>query len=452
MDLMGVFSDKLQNSLDDLTRKKNITEDDVKQTVKEIRLILLEADVNYSVAKSFCKTIKDKALNEDVLKGLDPQEQIIKIVKDEMIELLAGDNELSFDNNNIMMMVGLQGSGKTTTTGKLANFLRKKKRFKKPLLVACDIYRPAAIDQLVTLGKQLAVDVYLERDNRDVVEIARNAQNFARENGHDLIIIDTAGRMHVDTELMDELKRLEEAFNPSETLLVLDGTVGQMAIDVADNFSQYVNITGLVFTKMDGDTRGGGVLSVKQTTGKDIKFLGVSEKLDGLEEFNPERVVSRILGMGDVLGLIEKAEELDTEENMEMAERMLEGNFDLNDFLKQINMLGKLGGLRGIMKMIPGMNKIDMSGFDEKEIDKVKSIILSMTPEERAKPSILNAKRRIRIAKGSGTEVSDINRMIKGYDQMKKMMKSMGKMDMSNMGNMDMNKMKNSNGFNNLFK
>lgn len=449
MDLMGVFSDKLQNSLNDLTRKKNITEDDVKQTIKEIRLILLEADVNYSVAKNFCKVIREKALNEEVLNGLDPQEQIIKIVKDEMIELLAGDNELNFESNNIMMMVGLQGSGKTTTTGKLANFLRKKKQFKKPLLVACDIYRPAAIDQLVTLGKQLAVDVYLERDNKDVVEIAKHAQEYARENGHDLMILDTAGRMHVDTELMDELARLESAFNPSEILLVLDGTVGQMAIEVADNFSQYVKITGLVFTKMDGDTRGGGVLSVKQTTGKDIKFLGVSEKLDGLEEFNPERVVSRILGMGDVLGLIEKAEELDTQENMEMAERMLEGNFDLNDFLKQINMLSKLGGLKGIMKMIPGMNKIDMSGFDEKEIDKVKAIILSMTPDERAKPSILNAKRRIRIAKGSGTEVSDINRMIKGYDQMKKMMKSMGNMDM---GNMDMNKMKKMNGMNNLFK
>ncbi|WOO87222.1 signal recognition particle protein [Mollicutes bacterium LVI A0039] len=449
MDLMGAFSNKLQNSLNDLTRKKNITEADVKETIKEIRLILLEADVNYSVAKTFCNTIREKALNEEILNGLDPQEQIIKIVRDEMIELLAGENQLSFESNNIMMMVGLQGSGKTTSTGKIANFLRKKKRFKKPLLVACDIYRPAAIDQLVTLGKQLAIDVYLERDNRDVVEIAGNAIAHAKEHGHDLIILDTAGRMHVDTELMDELKRLEDTFKPAETLLVLDGTVGQMAIEVADNFSQYVNISGLIFTKMDGDTRGGGVLSVKQTTGKDIKFLGVSEKLDGLEEFNPERVVSRILGMGDVLGLIEKAEELDTQENIEMAERMLEGNFDLNDFLKQINMISKMGGLRSIMSMIPGVNKSAMAGLDEREIDKVKAIILSMTPTERTKPSILNAKRRLRIAKGSGTEVSDINRMMKGYDQMKKMMKTMGKMDMDNM---DMNKLKNMNGMNNLFK
>lgn len=442
MDIMGVFSDKLQNSLDDLTRKKNITEEDVKKTVKEIRLILLEADVNYSVAKNFTKVIKEKALNEEVLKGLDPQEQIIKIVRDEMIALLDGDNELTFDGNNIIMMVGLQGSGKTTTTGKLANFLRKKKRFKKPLLVACDVYRPAAIDQLVTLGKQLAVDVYLERENMDVVAIATNAIEHAKENGNDLIIFDTAGRMHVDTELMEEVQALENKFHPAETLLVLDGTVGQMAIDVADNFGKYVNISGLVFTKMDGDTRGGGVLSVKQTTGKDIKFLGVSEKLDGLEEFNPERVVSRILGMGDVLGIIEKAEEMDTQENIEMAERMLEGNFDLNDFLKQIDMLNKFGGLKSLMKMIPGMNKIDISGFDENEITKVKSIILSMTPEERSKPSILNAKRRIRIAKGSGTEVSDINRMIKGYEQSKKMMKMMGNMqgsDLSKLGNGNMN-------------
>lgn len=433
MDLMGAFSNKLQTSLNDLTRKKNIGEEDIKQTIKEIRLILLEADVNYAVAKNFCNTIKEKALNEEILNGLNPQEQIIKIVRDEMINLLEGDNNLNFEQNNIIMMVGLQGSGKTTTSGKIANFLRKKKRFKKPLLVACDVYRPAAIDQLLTLGKQLAIDVYLERDNKDVIEIANNAQKYASDNGHDLIILDTAGRMHVDSELMDELTQLEKKLNPAEVLLVLDGTVGQVAIDVANNFSEYVKISGLVFTKMDGDTRGGGVLSVKQVTGKDIKFLGVSEKLDGLEEFDPNRVVSRILGMGDVLGLIEKAEDLNTQENIEMAERMLEGNFDLNDFLKQINMLNKLGGLKNILKMIPGLNKIDTSGFDEREIEKMKSMILSMTPTERRRPSILNAKRRIRIAKGSGTQVSDVNRMIKGYDQMKKMLKQMGKLDMNNM-------------------
>lgn len=433
MDLMGAFSNKLQTSLNDLTRKKSISEEDIKQTIKEIRLILLEADVNYVVAKNFCNTIKEKALNEEILNGLNPQEQIIKIVRDEMINLLEGDNKLNFEQNNIIMMVGLQGSGKTTTSGKIANFLRKKKRFKKPLLVACDVYRPAAIDQLLTLGKQLAIDVYLERDNKDVIEIATNAQKYASDNGHDLIILDTAGRMHVDSELMDELTQLEIKLSPAEILLVLDGTVGQVAIDVANNFNEYVNVSGLVFTKMDGDTRGGGVLSVKQVTGKDIKFLGVSEKLDGLEEFDPNRVVSRILGMGDVLGLIEKAEDLNTQENIEMAERMLEGNFDLNDFLKQINMLNKLGGLKNILKMIPGLNKIDTSGFDEREIEKMKSMILSMTPTERRRPSILNAKRRIRIAKGSGTQVSDVNRMIKGYDQMKKMLKQMGKLDMNNM-------------------
>lgn len=435
MSIMGVISDKLQNSIKDIGRKSNLTEQDIKDTIKEIRFTLLEADVNYQVAKTFCKNIEEKALGADILKGLRPDEQMFKIIKDEMIDLLEGNNELNLSSPNLILMVGLQGSGKTTTSAKLALRLRKK-GYNKPLLVACDVYRPAAIDQLITLGKQIQVDVYSEKDNKDVNQIASNAINFAKENNHDLIILDTAGRMHVDTELMDEIKLLQTNFSPSETILVLDGTVGQQASEVADNFKEYVNVSGLVFTKMDGDTRGGGVLSVKKTTGVDIKFLGTSEKLDGLEEFVPDRVVGRILGQGDMLGLIEKAEELDTEENRQMAEKMLEGKFDLNDFLKQIEMMNKMGGLSSIMKMLPGANKIDMSKFDENEIIRTKAIIQSMTDKERSKPALLNATRRQRIANGSGTKVQDVNKMIKGYENSKKMMKQMKNMDMSKM--MDM--------------
>ncbi len=435
--MLDILGNKIQDKIDDLGRKTKIEEQDVKAAIKEIRMILLESDVNYKVAKEFCKKIEAQAINESVLKGLSPSQQIMKIVKDEMLLLLEGNNELDFSKNNIMLMVGLQGAGKTTTTGKIANFLRKKKIKNNPLLIACDVYRPAAIDQLHTIGKQLSIDVYSEKDNKNVLEIAKNGIKYAKENNNDLIILDTAGRLHVDEDLMKEVKELQNTFNPSETLLVIDSTVGQIATDVANSFKEYVDITGLVFTKMDGDTRGGGLLSVKSVTGADIKLLGISEKMDGIELFNPQRVVSRILGEGDVLGLIEKAEEFaDEKEANDMANKMLNGKFDLNDFLKQMKIIQKMGGITSLLGMIPGMNKMNLSSVDESELKKVQSIIESMTDEERKQPLILNASRRKRIAAGCGREVRDVNSLIKRFDQSKKMMKQMKNMDMNKMMNM----------------
>ncbi len=435
--MLDIFANQIQNKLDDIGRKKNLTSDELKTSLREIRLILLEADVNYKVAKDFCKSVEKRAETEEVLKGLNAGEQVTKIVKDEMVELLKGDNQLDLSKNNIIMMVGLQGSGKTTSTGKIANYLRKKKIKKNPLLVACDVYRPAAIDQLKTLGKQLGITVYSE-DSKDVLAIADNAVKYAKENNHDLIIFDTAGRMHVDTAMMEEINQLQNKYMPSETLLVIDGSIGQLAVDIAAEFRNYVNVTGLVFTKMDSDTRGGAVFSVKKVTDIDIKFLGVSEKMDGLEEFNPERVVGRILGQGDMLGLIEKAEIFAEENDTEaMANKMLEGKFDLNDFLKQMKMLKKMGGMGSLLSMIPGVKKrVDLSMIDEQELVRFQAIIESMTPQERTKPNILNASRRRRIAEGSGTRVQDVNKLIKGYDQSKKMMKQMKNMDMSKMNNL----------------
>ncbi len=435
--MLDVFSSQIQNKLDDLGRKKNLTEEDLRVSLREIRLVLLEADVNYKVAKTFCKRVEERAQNEEILKGLDAGEQMIKVVRDEMVALLEGDNTISFDRNNIMMMVGLQGSGKTTSTGKIANYLRKKKLKKKPLLVACDVYRPAAIQQLQTLGKQLGIEVYSE-DSKDVLAIAANAVSYAKENSHDLIIFDTAGRMHVDTAMMEEIKALQETYNPAETLLVIDGSIGQLAVDIAGEFRNYVNVSGLVFTKMDSDTRGGAVFSVKEVTGIDIKFLGMSEKMDGLEEFNPERVVGRILGQGDVLGLIEKAEMFaEDNDTAAMAEKMMEGKFDLNDFLKQMKMISKMGGIASLMSMIPGLgNKFDKSMIDENQVKRTQAIIESMTDAERRNPNILNASRRKRIAAGSGTRVQDVNKLIKGYEDSKKMMKQMKNMDMNKINNM----------------
>lgn len=435
--MLDMFSNQIQNKLDDIGRKKNLTSEELRTSLREIRLILLEADVNYKVAKEFCKSVETRAENDEVLKGLNAGEQVTKIVKDEMIELLKGDNTLDLTKNNIVMMVGLQGSGKTTSTGKIATYLRKKKIKKNPLLVACDVYRPAAIDQLKTLGKQLGITVYSE-DSKDVIAIAENAVKYAKENNHDLVIFDTAGRMHVDTDMMEEIKQLQQIHKPTETLLVIDGSIGQMAVDIASEFRKYVNVSGLVFTKMDSDTRGGAVFSVKKVTNIDIKFLGISEKMDGLEEFNPERVVGRILGQGDMLGLIEKAELFAEDNDTEaMAQKMLQGKFDLNDFLKQIKMLKKMGGMSSLLSMIPGVkNKIDTSMIDEKEFIRFQAIIESMTPKERSNPNILNASRRSRIANGSGTRVQDVNKLIKGYEQSKKMMKQMKNMDMNKINNM----------------
>lgn len=430
-DLLG---NKIQDRLSNLGRKRNLDENDIKEAIKDIRMILIESDVNYKVAKEFSKDIEKRALNEEILKGLNPSDQVLKIVRDELTELLTGDSELHLEPNNIIMMVGLQGAGKTTSTGKLANFLRKKKKKNNPLLVALDVYRPAAIEQLHTLGKQLNIDVYSEENNKDVLEIARNAVGYAKENGNDLVIFDTAGRTHVDEALMEEIQSLESEFKPAETLLVVDSTVGQVATEVAESFQNYVDISGLIFTKMDSDTRGGAILSVKKVTGQDIKALGTSEKMDGIELFDPERVVSRILGEGDIFGLIEKAEEFAQDEDAEdMAKKMLEGKFDLNDFLKQMKMIKKMGGITSLLGMIPGMKKLDTSKVNEDEIKKFQAIIESMTVRERENPLILNASRRKRIAAGSGHEVRDVNSLIKRYEQGKKMMKQMKNMDPSQM-------------------
>lgn len=434
--MLDVFSNQIQNKIGDIGRKTNLTEAELKTELREMRLVLLEADVNYKVAKEFCQIVEKRALEEEILKGLNAGEQVVKVVRDEMLNLLKGDNSLNLTKSNIIMMVGLQGSGKTTSTGKIANFLRKKKVKHKPLLVALDVYRPAAIDQLKVLGKQLSIDVYSE-DHKDVLKIASNAVEYAKDNGHDLLIFDTAGRMHVDTEMMEQIRDLEQIHNPSEVLLVVDGSIGQAAVDIAQEFRNYVAITGLVFTKMDSDTRGGAVFSVKKVTDIDIKFLGTSEKMDGLEEFNPDRVVGRILGQGDVLGLIEKAEQYAEDMDVEKtAQKMLDGKFDLEDFLAQMKMMKKLGGLSSIMGMLPGMGKMDIGKVDESELKRVQAIIESMTIAERQNPALLNGKRRIRIANGSGTTVQQVNKMIKGYENTKKIMKQMKNTDPSKLMNL----------------
>ncbi len=435
--MLDLFGNKIKDSIDDLGRKTKIEESDLKEVIKSIKMTLLEADVNYKVVKDFTKEIEEKALNQDILKGLNPREQILKIVREEMVGLLKGENELKLGGTNIILMVGLQGAGKTTTTGKIASLLRKKKVTNKPLLIAGDVYRPAAIDQLHVIGKQLGIDVYSNQDEKNVNKIVSEGIDYAKENGFDLILIDTAGRTHVDEVLMEEIKDLQDTYNPDETLLVIDSTVGQIATDVADSFKNYVNITGLVFTKMDGDAKGGGLFSVKRVTGADIKFIGTGEKMSDISMFDPQRVVGSILGEGDLFGLIEKAEEFTNEEEAsKLTNKILEGKFDLDDFLGQMKMLKKMGGLTSVMSMIPGMNKIDTSQIDEGEFKKIEAIIESMTIEERINPLILNASRRKRISAGCGRQVSDVNQLIKKFEQSKKVMKQM-----RNMQDMDISKL-----------
>lgn len=429
--MLDILANKIQSKLDNLGRKTKLTEEELKSELREIRRILVEADVNYQVAKEFCKEIQTECVDSQILVGLNPGEQVVKLVRDKMIEFLSGDNDLHLKPNDTIMMIGLQGSGKTTTTGKLAHLFAKKQNY-KPLLVACDVYRPAAIDQLHQVGGQLNIDVYSEKDNKDVISIATHAKEYAKEHGNNLILLDTAGRTHVDTQMMEEIKNLYQTINPQHVLLVVDGTIGQIAVDIANDFNSYVPVTGLIFTKMDSDTRGGAILSVKKATNIDIKYLGVSEKMNGIEAFDANRVVGRILGEGDVIGLIEKAEEYAQEHDLEAdAERILEGKFDLNDYVKQIKMMKKMGGFKNLLKMIPGFNKIDTSMIDENEFNKIQAIIESMTPKERAKPMIINGSRRKRIAKGSGCSVQDVNKLLKNYEMMKKMMKQMKNFDMS---------------------
>ena len=422
------LGDRLQNALHKIKGYGKITEDNISDMMREIRLALLEADVNYQVVKEFTNTVKEKALGEEVQKSIKPGELFVKIVKDELTELLGGESApLNMKGNPaILMLVGLQGSGKTTTIGKLANFLRKK-HAKKPLLVAGDVYRPAAIDQLKQLGKQLNIEVYDEGKN-DPVEISKHAIEYAKENGYDYVLIDTAGRLHIDDELMEEVKNISLEVKPQEILLVIDSMMGQDAINVINGFNDGLNLTGVILTKLDGDTRGGVALSVRHLTNVPIKFIGISEKLDGLDSFDPERMAGRILGMGDIVALVEKAQDaISEEEAMDAAKKMQSGKYDLEDFLKQMKQIKKLGPLENIIKMLPGAKKMGLNNvnIDPKQMAHVEAIILSMTPKERRHPEIIKASRKTRIAKGCGLSVSEVNKLLTQFEEMKKMMKQM---------------------------
>lgn len=422
------LSDRLQNVMHKIKGYGKITEDNINDMMREIRLSLLEADVNYKVVKEFTNKVKEKALGADVNAKLSPGEEFVRIVRDELTELLGGDSVPLVINQNptITMLVGLQGSGKTTTIGKIANYLRKNHK-KKPLLVACDVYRPAAINQLITIGKELSIEVYTE-GKKDPVEITKNALIYAKENHFDYILIDTAGRLQIDEKLMEELKNIEREVTPHEILLVVDSMMGQDAINVITGFHDKLPLTGVILTKLDGDTRGGVALSVRHLTKLPIKFVGISEKMDGLSEFHPDRMASRILGMGDVLSLVEKvSSEIDEEDAEKMVKKMSKGNFDLEDFLNQLKQIKKLGPLENLLKLLPGAKKMGLSNVkvDPKKMAHTEAIILSMTPYERKHPEILKASHKQRIAKGSGTTVTDVNQLLKQFEEMKKMMKMM---------------------------
>ena len=419
------LSDKMQNVMRRLKGTARISEKDLKEMLREVKLALLEADVNYKVVKEFISNIEEKALGEDVMKSLTPGQQVVKIVRDELTNMLGGtDSRLVFASNppTIIMLVGLQGSGKTTLAGKIANYVRK--NGKKPLLIACDVYRPAAIAQLKTLGASLGVPVYSEDGSKDVVNIAKAGLRQANSNLNDYVIIDTAGRIQVDEVLMDELVKLKKEIKPHEIMLVIDSATGQEAVNVASSFDEKVGIDSISLTKLDSDTRGGAALSVKKITGKPIKLASVVEKLNELEEFHPDRIASRILGMGDVLSIIDKAEEMFEQEEAEDLEKKIRKNeFTLDDYAKQIKKIKKIG-FKGMLAMLPGVPKeLKDAEIDEKKLGQIEAIISSMTKAERRNPDILNASRRKRIAQGSGTKVEDINRFINQYEQMRKTMK-----------------------------
>lgn len=421
------LSSRLQEITRKLRGKARITESDLKEMLREVKLALLEADVNYKIVKEFNNTIQEKALGQDVLKSLTPGQQVIKIVKDELVELLGGTtSKVNFTPNppTVIMLVGLQGSGKTTTAGKLANLFRK--QGKNPLLVACDVYRPAAIKQLQVVGKQLNIPVFANETSKDVVHIARQAMSVAMTKLNDVVILDTAGRLHIDEALMDELKNLKGAIKPHEILLVVDSMTGQDAVNVSEKFNETLGIDGVVLTKLDGDTRGGAALSVKKVTGKPIKFAATGEKLSDIEEFHPDRMAQRILGMGDILSIIEKAEEtFDLEEAEKLEKQLKKKELDLDDYLTQLRQVKKMGSFSSLLKMIPGMNQIKDLKVDDKEFNKIEAIICSMTKAEKRDTRLLNASRRQRIAKGSGTTVQDINKFIKSFEMTQKMMKQM---------------------------
>lgn len=421
------LSDRLQNAVNKIRGYGKITEDNISEVTREIRLALLEADVNYKVVKEFIATVKEKALGEDVKKSLKPGEVFVKIVKDELVELLGGDKEELYTKGklSILMLVGLQGSGKTTTIGKLALLLRKKYK-KKPLLVACDVYRPAAIDQLKQIGRELGIEVY-DEGNNDPVEISTNAILYAKENKYDYVLIDTAGRLHIDDKLMDELNNINESVHPNEILLVIDSMTGQDAVNVIEGFNEKLPLTGAILTKLDGDTKGGAALSIRHLTNVPIKFVGVSEKMDGLDEFYPDRMAQRILGMGDLMSMVEKVENtIDEEEALKTAKKMEQGKFDLEDFLSTFKQIKKMGPLESLIKLIPGVPKeLKKVKIDPKDMAHIEAIILSMTPYERRHPECIKNSRKLRISKGCGRSVEEINRLLKQFDQMKLMMKRM---------------------------
>ncbi|WP_368654789.1 signal recognition particle protein [Ornithinibacillus sp. 4-3] len=434
------LADRLQNTIKKITGKGKVSEQDVNAMAREVRLALLEADVNFKVVKDFIKRIKEKALGQEVLGSLTPGQQVVKVVKEELTALMGGEHSkiaVADRPPTVVMMVGLQGAGKTTTTGKLANLLRKQYN-RNPLLVACDIYRPAAIDQLKTLGNQLNMPVFSMGTDVSPVEIAKKGIEMAKEEHHDYVLIDTAGRLHIDSDLMNELIDVKSAVKPNEIFLVVDAMTGQDAVNVAESFNDQLDVTGVVLTKLDGDTRGGAALSIKAVTDKPIKFAGMGEKLDELEVFHPERMASRILGMGDVLTLIEKAQsQVDEKRAKELEEKMRTMSFTFEDFLEQMGQVRNMGPLDDLLAMIPGVNKMKGAKnlqIDEKQISQIEAMIQSMTKEERNNPDILNANRKRRVAKGSGTTIAQVNRLIKQFNDTKKMMKQMTNMQSGKKG------------------
>jgi len=428
--MFSLLADKLQDIFKDLRGHGTISESNVTDALRAVRMALLEADVEFSVAKTFINRVKEKALGEDVLRSVTPGQQIVKIFHDELTTLLGGDSApLNLEGKPTrILMVGLNGAGKTTSSGKLANWLKKQGRH--PLLIACDLYRPAAIEQLATLGKQIGVPVYTPPPGEtDVLRSAKAAMEWAKEQNGNVHIFDTAGRQEIDEPLVQELKQLKEFVNPQEVLLVADAATGQQAVSVATHFNDALQITGLVLTKLDGDARGGAALSMREVTQRPIKFAGLGEKLDQFEPFHPDRLAGRILGMGDIVSLVEKAAAaIDEDEARKMEEKMRKATFDLNDFLAQFKMMRKLGPLENILAMLPGMGQVKDFSVDEKQLKRVEAIVLSMTLEERSKPDILNARRRQRIARGSGVSVTEVNDLLSRFGQMRKMMKNMGQM------------------------
>ena len=432
------LGEKLQGVFKKMRGKGKLTEKDIKDAMREIKLALLEADVNFKVVKEFVSAVSEKALGQEIMESLTPAQQLVKVVNDELTQMIGGETsrlEFAKKGPTVVMMCGLQGAGKTTHCGKLAAYFRK--QGKRPLLVACDVYRPAAIKQLEVVGAQLNIPVFSMGDKVSPVEIAKTAVAHAEAHGNDLVFLDTAGRLHVDEELMEELRKIRELTEPSEILLVVDAMTGQDAVNVAQSFNDLLDITGVVMTKMDGDTRGGAALSIRHVTGKPIKFIGTGEKLDMIEPFHPDRMASRILGMGDVLSLIEKAEQqFDEKQAVELERKMREQTFNLEDFLEQSRQIRQMGSMQQLLGMIPGINQAELANanIDERQLDRMEAIILSMTPGERQNPSVINASRRKRIAAGSGMKVEDVNRLLKQFEQMQKMMKQFSGMGKKGFG------------------